>query len=101
MQTCSYKEADMFFPTWVTDLPEGSKARAQAEIKFTVNLAALYASESCQVKALCEVTGFTQQAYYHAQKQGDCSGAMAYGLESIAGRKVIQKELICSKFRNK
>ena len=89
----------MLFPKWITDMEPGSKVRRQAEVKFAVNLAAIYASESGHVKDLAEKISFTVQGFALAIKKGDCSPGLAFNLEAVAGRDVIQRELICSKLR--
>ena len=89
----------MQFPQWVTCLPEGSKERRAAELRYAINLAATVVDRDGSTKALAKRLHCTEQIIMKSIRDGDFSKSLAARIEDLVGQVIIQKEILSTKYK--
>lgn len=78
-------------PAWIAELQEGE--RATARLRFYLNLAAAFYSESGSLPKLSEACDFNQSHLNVCRQRGRVSPEVAVKLESVLGREYFPREL--------
>ena len=79
-------------PEWLGRITDPAE-RDQARVRFYVALAAVYATEQCNVKGLAEAIGCTPNALSVAKSRGVITPEMAIAIEREVGRPRFAREL--------
>jgi hypothetical protein len=78
-------------PAWIGRLPEGE--RGPARVRFHLNLAAAFHSESGTLTELSRALGFNETTLNVARQRGNVSPKLAVRIENELGRDNFPREL--------